>query len=136
MIEKASGEKPVVLVVDDMPMNLRIVKVFLDKQFTVITAKSGDDALGILKQRKIDLILLDIEMPGKSGFDVMEEIKKMPSKIGVPVICITGMDSTPEFITKVVHSGVQDYICKPFDQATLEHKVRKALGITDFVVLK
>jgi putative two-component system response regulator len=129
MPNSINSNLPVILAVDDMPMNLRIVKVFLDKQFTVIPAKNGTEAIAILKAKKIDLILLDIEMPGMSGFDVLEELHKLPSKTGVPVICVTGIEPTPEFITKVLHSGAQDFICKPFDQKVLQAKVCKAISI-------
>ncbi|GMO54474.1 MAG: hypothetical protein Ta2G_13460 [Termitinemataceae bacterium] len=119
--------RPIILAIDDMQMNLRIEKVFLEKKYNVLTAKSGREAIAILKAQKIDLILLDIEMPVMSGFEVMEELEKIPSKMGVPIICVTGVDSTPEFITKVLHSGAVDFICKPFDQETLESKVEKAI---------
>ncbi|GHT50766.1 hypothetical protein FACS1894102_6460 [Spirochaetia bacterium] len=118
---------PVILAIDDMQMNLRIEKVFLEKSYNVITAKCGSEAINILKSNKVDVILLDIDMPVMSGFQVMEEIQKIPSKMGVPIICVTGIDPTPEFITKVLHSGAVDFICKPFDQDTLESKVQKAV---------
>ncbi|GMO46415.1 MAG: hypothetical protein Ta2B_27940 [Termitinemataceae bacterium] len=118
---------PVVLAIDDMQINLRIVKVFLDKQYDVLTAKSAPEALNILKAKKIDLILLDIEMPEMDGFAFLEALAKIPSKLCIPVICVTGLDSTPDFITKVLHSGVKDYICKPFDQDTLIGKIKKAI---------
>ncbi|GHV83013.1 hypothetical protein AGMMS50212_03530 [Spirochaetia bacterium] len=126
---------PTVLAVDDMPMNLRMIKVFLEKKFNVIPAKSGAEALKVLTDRKVDVVLLDIEMPVMTGFEFLKKMKDLPKGKDTPVICVTGMDATPELIATVVHGGAKDFLSKPFDQYTLMHKVQKILGLkTDYVI--
>ncbi|MDR0540479.1 MAG: response regulator [Spirochaetaceae bacterium] len=124
---------PVILAIDDLPMNLRIIKVFLDKGFIVIPSKSGAEGLAILKTKKIDLILLDIEMPGMSGFEFIQEMKKIPERKDTPIICVTGLDPTPEFITQVINAGAKDFITKPFEPGVLKSKICKTLNISEFV---
>jgi putative two-component system response regulator len=131
--EQEQGTLPVVLAIDDLPMNLRIIRVFLEKGFMVIPVKSGVEGLQVLKTKTIDLILLDIEMPGMSGFEFMQELKKIPSKKDVPVICVTGLDPTPEFIIQVMNSGAKDFVTKPFEPEILKSKIYKALNIRGYV---
>ena len=130
-MEKVKKTLPVILAIDDMPMNLRMIKVFLEHEFVVIPVKTALEGLGILKTKKIDIILLDIGMPGMGGFEFIAEMKKMPEKKDTPVICVTGLDATPEFITQVISTGAKDFITKPYDAPTLKVKVRKVLNITD-----
>jgi CheY-like chemotaxis protein len=110
-----------------MSMNLRTIKVNLDKFFDVRLAKSGELALSILKNTRVDLILLDIEMPDMSGFEVLEFIKKLPELKDIPVIFVTSHVST-ELITRAMKSGVKDYIMKPFEPEVLLRKVYAALN--------
>ncbi|MDR2521392.1 MAG: response regulator [Spirochaetaceae bacterium] len=129
------GGIPVILAVDDMPMNLRVIKVYLEKGFVVIPVKSAAEALVILKTKSIDIILLDIEMPGMSGFEFIQEMKKLPApKKDVPVICVTGLDPTPEFITQVISAGAKDFITKPFEPDVLKTKICKILNINEHVL--
>jgi CheY-like chemotaxis protein len=124
-----SGALPVILAIDDLPMNLRIVKVFLDKGYVVLPVKTGHEGLAIVKTKRVDLILLDIEMPGMDGFEFMRELKKMPEKKDTPIICVTGLDPTPEFITQVIAAGAKDFITKPFEPGTLKSKICKILEL-------
>jgi CheY-like chemotaxis protein len=119
--------KKIILAVDDMSMNLRTIKVNLDKFFDVRLAKSGELALAVLKSTRVDLILLDIEMPDMSGFEVLELIKKLPGLKDVPVIFVTAHAST-ELITKALKSGARDYVMKPFEPDVLMRKVYAALN--------
>jgi CheY-like chemotaxis protein len=108
-------------------MNLRTIKVNLEKLFDVRLAKSGELALSVLKSTRVDLILLDIEMPDMSGFEVLEFIKKLPDIKDIPVIFVTSHVST-ELITKALKSGAKDYIMKPFEPEVLLRKVYAALN--------
>lgn len=132
--ERSFKVKPAILIIDDNPVNLRAMKVYLDAKFEVIPVKSGQDGLNVLKTRKIDLILLDIEMPVMSGFDFLKQLKDVRERSQVPVICVTGHDATPEFIGSVIHAGAIDFITKPVVPAVLTAKVHKILRLNEFVL--
>lgn len=121
-----------ILVVDDVALNLRSAKIALDKLFQVRIAKSGDLALDIILSDTIDLILLDIEMPGMSGFDFMKALKTKVSagdlKTIPPVIFVTA-HANPELLAEAKMVGGVGYVVKPFDPKALCDHVIKALGL-------
>jgi putative two-component system response regulator len=122
-------ERKVILAIDDMSMNLRTIKVLLEKQFDIRLAKSGKLALTIVNSEKVALILLDIEMPGMSGFEFLETIKDCPNTQDVPVIFISS-HATPDLIKHAAKYGaVKDYIIKPITPEILEKKVCAALNM-------
>jgi putative two-component system response regulator len=129
-----TGKNKVILAIDDNPVNLRTLKVCLEKHFEVIPVKSGVEGLRVLKARAVDLILLDIEMPVMSGFDFLDELRIMPDKKFIPVICVTAHDATPEFISTVVHAGARDFVTKPIDSDVILGKVTKALRQPDYLL--
>jgi putative two-component system response regulator len=116
----------VILAVDDMSMNLRTIKAILERKYEVRLAKSGELALAILKSGPVDLVLLDIEMPGMTGFDVIEQMKKTPRCENIPVIFITS-HATPDLIVSAYDHGAGDYIVKPINSDVLEKKVQALL---------
>ncbi|MDR2633776.1 MAG: response regulator [Treponema sp.] len=127
-------ERKVILAIDDMSMNLRTIKVLLEKQFDVRLAKSGQMALTIVDCEKVALILLDIEMPGMSGFEFLEKLKDHPHAQDVPIIFISS-HASPELIKYASkYGGVRDYIIKPITPEILEKKVCAALNINPFSV--
>ncbi|GHU49896.1 hypothetical protein FACS1894127_4200 [Clostridia bacterium] len=111
---------------DDASENLEILHKILVEEYDVRLAKSGNMALMILDSIKPDLILLDIEMPEMSGFDLLESIKIRPSLAEVPVIFVTAHASV-NLVFKAEKQGITDYIVKPFERNTLLERVRKAL---------
>jgi putative two-component system response regulator len=120
--------KKIILAVDDMPTNLQILQSLLSDEFSVRLAKSGQMALSALARIQVDLILLDIEMPGLSGFDVMNELQKSPDFRDIPVIFVTA-HATRDFIARAAKVGAKDYLVKPFDSQALREKVRRVLGL-------
>lgn len=122
-------QKQKILAVDDMGINLRTVKLALETDFEVRLAKSGELALSIVASEKIDLILLDIEMPKMSGFDFMEKLKTNPKTTVPPVIFVTA-HATPELLARAKIAGAVGYVIKPFDSEVLRKKVCEALGLT------
>ncbi|MDR3114637.1 MAG: response regulator [Treponema sp.] len=123
-------ERKVILAIDDMSMNLRTIKVLLEKQFDVRLAKSGQMAITIVNCERVALILLDIEMPGMSGFDFLEKVKDYPNAQDVPVIFISS-HASPELIKHASKYGsVKDYIIKPITPEILEKKVYAALNMS------
>ncbi|MDR2796998.1 MAG: response regulator [Treponema sp.] len=125
-------ERKVILAIDDMSMNLRTIKVLLEKHFDVRLAKSGQMALTIVNGERVSLILLDIEMPGMSGFEFLEKIKDYPNVQDVPIIFISS-HASPELIKHASkYGGVKDYIIKPITPEILEKKVYAALNMNPF----
>lgn len=108
-----------IMVVDDEQMNLDLVEYILGKEtdYEVYTEKSGENALKTWKENPMDLILLDIQMPGMNGFEVCEEIRKTSD---VPIVFLT-VDKSVESIKRASELGVEEYLVKPFmAQALLE----------------
>lgn len=116
-----------VLVVDDEP-NILLSLEFLMQHagFDVITAEDGESALLRLNDNEPNLILLDISLPGISGFDVLETIRKDPRFTRLPVIMLTAHGREVER-EKGLALGADDYITKPFSTQLLVQKVRNLL---------
>lgn len=122
------NEKKTILAVDDVSMNLIIIKNLLSEYFDVRVAKSGELALSILNKVNVDLILLDIEMPEMSGFEFLELFRKKPETKDIPVICVTS-HAEWSVINKAIKAGVRDYIVRPMDTVVLKEKVFTALNM-------
>lgn len=102
-----------ILIVDDEKANRTILKELLHEEATIIFAKNGEQALELAKKHVPDLMLLDVVMPDKSGFEVIEEIKNNPTTIGISVIFITGLANSDDE-ERGFDLGGCDYIYKPF----------------------
>lgn len=113
---------PNVLVVDDSLQDLETVSLFLKGIAQVHTASSGKRALEYVKQNKIDLILLDVEMPYMDGFETLECLRRMEECINVPVILLTGIRDKETVLNSVI-MGVDGYLLKPVERKTLQNKV-------------
>lgn len=121
-----TGRKRILAVDDAATILLRITDA-LGKYYDVVTVNSGARALRYLEQVKPDLILLDIRMSPKNGFDTLREIRDMEDRADIPVIMLTAMedkDSVMEGITL----GIQDYILKPFAPDDLLNRIRRVLS--------
>lgn len=116
-----------VLAVDDEPDVLMIVRTALQSEgFDVETAANGKDCLEIATENPPDLIILDVMMPGMSGFDVLKELKAEPATSTVPVIMLTGLSERDKML-EALSSGIDYYIVKPFDFNDLIGKVNQAM---------
>lgn len=112
-----------ILVVDDDAMNLKMAEFILkQKDYGVIKALSGMEALEILQNEEVDLILLDIEMPVMGGFQTYEKIRENPASQNIPVAFLSA-SSEEEVIEKAFHMGAVDYIKKPFMPKDLQDHV-------------
>ena len=114
--------KNCIFIVDDNIVNLNAGKNALQDKYTTITIPSGEKLLLSLKKNKPNLILLDIEMPGISGYDVIQQIKTNPETADIPVIFLTGKNE-PESEILGLSLGAVDYITKPFSQPILQKRV-------------
>ncbi|MGQ7262761.1 response regulator transcription factor [Vreelandella sp. V005] len=116
-----------VLVVDDEP-NIVLSLEFLMEQagFEVVTAEDGEQALAQVTDSQPDLLLLDISLPGISGFDVLERLRseEATSKLAIIMLTAHGRDVERE---KGMALGADDYITKPFSTQALVEKVKKLL---------
>ncbi|KAF0129023.1 MAG: hypothetical protein FD155_2848 [Bacteroidetes bacterium] len=114
---------PTILAVDDNPRNLQLISSLLSgKGYKVVVANSGENALKYLGIKQPDLLLLDIMMPGLSGYEVLETIKKNPDIVDLPVIFLTAKSELSD-IVKGFAMGAVDYITKPFKSEELLARV-------------
>ena len=126
--------KRIVLVVDDMTENLTLMRSMLQDYFDVRLAKSGRMAISLLESLKIDLVLLDIEMPGMSGFELIRRIRSYdtPNK-KTPIIFVTS-HADLDYIHEAVMAGVKDYILKPVNAEALHKKIGSVIGMPEFKI--
>ena len=119
--------KPTILVVDDTPDNLTLMSALLKDTYKVKVANNGEKALKYVQgDSKPDLILLDIMMPGLSGYDVIKELKSNDQTKGIPVIFLTAMSSSDD--EKIgLDMGAADYITKPISPPVVMARVRTQL---------
>lgn len=117
-----------VLIVDDEPVNLRVLKNILDDRYRLVFARSGADALRLATTEHPGLILLDVMMPDITGFEVCEALKKSPDTARIPVIFVTALaDEVDE--TKGFDLGAVDYITKPVSPPVVRARVRTHLSL-------
>jgi putative two-component system response regulator len=116
------SKKKSILVIDDMSESLRIIKSILEDEYNVRLAKSGELAKSILNSVFINLILLDIEMPGMSGFEYVDWLKSNPVTRHIPVLFISS-HAQPEIVVKALQHDVEGYIKKPVDPKLLKEKI-------------
>jgi CheY-like chemotaxis protein len=124
MSKRPKLQKPNVLAVDDYEANLVALEAVLGSEYNLILANSGDEALSVLITRSdIDVILMDVQMPQKDGFEVASEIKKIRGAEEIPIIFITAIYKEDPFVKKGYAAGGVDYFSKPFDPDILKLKV-------------
>ena len=125
------NNKKLIFLVDDNLIHLSTGQAALQPEYTVITIPSGEKLLFILKKTVPDLILLDVEMPGMSGYDTIKEIKANPETADIPVIFLTGKsEDGNEFLG--LSLGAVDYITKPFSKPILLKRVEHQLTLKAF----
>jgi two-component system KDP operon response regulator KdpE len=116
--------KPVILVVDDEPQILRVMRASLPiRGYEVITASSGEDALDQLSKQVPDLVILDLVMPETSGLEVCRRVREFSS---VPIIVLSAKGSESDKVT-ALDLGADDYVTKPFGMDELLARVRAVL---------
>jgi two-component system cell cycle response regulator len=113
-----------VLVVDDILANVKLLEARLSAEyFEVLTANSAGDALAILQDEHVDVVLLDVMMPGMDGFEVCRRIKSAPKTMHVPVIMVTALDQ-PSDKVQGLEAGADDFLTKPVDDIALITRVK------------
>ena len=113
-----------ILAVDDKQANLLALDALLASHHNLVFAKSGEEAITLLQKAKdIDLILMDVQMPGLDGFETAAIIKKMKHCHDIPIIFITAVYSDDPYVKRGYEVGGIDYFSKPFDPELLKLKV-------------
>jgi adenylate cyclase len=115
-------EPVTILAVDDQPANLRLLDAVLSPRgYRVVRATSGEQALELLPSSGVDLVLLDIVMPGIDGYEVCRRIRRAPETAFLPVVMITASGHQEK--TRAIEAGADDFVSKPFDQSELLARV-------------
>lgn len=120
--------KPSILIVDDLPENIQILSSALEGEFDLYFALNGNDALKRVVTLKPDIILLDIIMPGMSGFELCKILKDTPEFSSIPIIFITALGHADEE-SEGLMLGAADYITKPFNSDLVRLRVRNHLEL-------
>lgn len=121
-------QQPRILIVDDEPANLKVMRQILQEEYRLSFARSGQDALALLEQEPADLILLDIMMPEMTGFEVCERLKSQAETAHIPVIFVTALRDSIDEENGFALGGV-DYIVKPVVPAIVRARVKTHLSL-------
>jgi DNA-binding response OmpR family regulator len=121
-------KNPTILVVDDEQKLLDLITFRLQHLgYRVLTVKSGEDALEIVKTQQPDLIILDIAMPGMDGLSVCARLRGSQAFASTPILMLTARSGVDD-VNRAITMGADDYIVKPYDPAVLEMKLRRYVG--------
>ncbi|MEH6394040.1 diguanylate cyclase domain-containing protein [Pseudoalteromonas sp.] len=121
-------KKAKILIVDDDPLNRLVLEKTLANDHEIFLVESGEKALTFVKSTQVDLIILDIVMPGINGYEVLVRLKENPTTQTIPVIFISANTSHDDE-AKGFELGAMDYIAKPFSTAIVRARVRNQLLI-------
>jgi signal transduction histidine kinase len=121
------GSRGTMLAVDDNPQNRELLKRMLERQgYSVTMAANGEECLRLLAEQRFDLVLLDVIMPGLSGFDVLSRIRTSEEWRNLPVIVVSALDESSAAI-RCIEMGAEDYLPKPFDPVLLNARIGATL---------
>ena len=112
--------------IDDDKVSLSTAKGVLANEYKMISVLDGTQGLKFLENNECDLILLDINMPGMNGFEVLEQIRKQEKNVNIPVIFLTS-DNDADTETKCFESGAMDFISKPFVPSVIKSRVNRTI---------
>ncbi|MBY3040947.1 MULTISPECIES: PleD family two-component system response regulator [Rhizobium] len=118
-----------ILVVDDIPANVKLLEArLLAEYFDVMTAADGYTALAICERNQVDLILLDIMMPGIDGFEVCERLKASQKTAHIPIVMVTALDQPTDRV-RGLKAGADDFLTKPVNDLQLISRVKSLLRL-------
>jgi adenylate cyclase len=121
-------EEATILVVDDLAQNIRLLEAVLaPRGYVVASATSGSEALTYVSSKPVDLVLLDIVMPGMDGHEVCRRLRADEATRYLPIVMITASGEQEK--VAAIEAGADDFVAKPFDQAELLARVRSLLRI-------
>ena len=126
MKPKKETNKKRILAIDDAAIILKRISDALEEFYDVVTVNTGSRALRYLEKEKPDLILLDIRMMPKDGFETLQDIRAMEDRADIPVIMLTGVEDK-EYVIEGIKLGINDYILKPFFPDDLLARIQRVL---------
>ena len=123
------NKKQTILIVEDDPESRELIGACLSQiGYSIESAENGEEALQLFHAKKPDLVLLDVQLPGESGFDICQTIRKQKCFDEIPILFLTGLRDRVS-VLKGFELGAQDYIIKPFDLSELVARVRTHLEL-------
>ena len=130
--EPLTKPKLKILIADDRSENITLLSRYLENEgYICLTAVDGVQALAITRAENPDLVLLDVNMPVKDGFEALQEIRSDPAIAHIPVIILTAARLEPMDMQYALNIGADDYITKPFDRRELLARIRTRLRVKE-----
>jgi len=127
--EQINNSDYTILIVDDVMSNVLLLKVLLtNEKYKVITASNGEMCIKLAQEQHPDLILLDVMMPGMTGFETAEKLKADPATKPIPIIFLTALNAAAD-VVKGFKSGGNDFISKPFNKEELLIRVNHQISL-------
>ena len=120
--------RELILAVDDNQVNIKMLYEMLNHDYNFISANDGSTAIEKATAHHPDMILLDVMMPGKNGFETCRELKSKPETANIPIIFLTAR-SDNESVIEGLQAGAVDYVCKPFRREELECRIRNHISL-------
>lgn len=118
-----------ILVVDDIPANVKLLEVrLLAEYFEVLTASNGPDAIETCENGKVDVVLLDVMMPGMDGFEVCKRLKSDPATAHIPVVMVTALGHVADRV-RGLEAGADDFLTKPVNDLQLMTRVKSLVRL-------
>jgi two-component system cell cycle response regulator len=118
-----------ILVVDDIPANVKLLEArLLAEYFEVLTATNGPDAIETCENGKVDVVLLDVMMPGMDGFEVCRRLKVDPATSHIPIVMVTALDQVSDRV-RGLEAGADDFLTKPVNDLQLMTRVKSLVRL-------
>lgn len=123
-----AAQQAKIMIVDDTPDNIMLLRMILEDDFELSEAHNGSECLDVVQNDRPDLILLDVDMPDMTGYEVCRKLKQNPATSTIPIIFVSAMD-LPEQRLEGFEAGGDEYIVKPVDAELLLQKINATLEV-------